>query len=277
MSGRGNADNVVALDMDARAVSNFEEALDPLTIEWLSDIDIAAGSRVAEVGTGSLAIDVWLSKKVGEKGSVFVASASGRSNSGTGLKNLKVQKVDLEKGAICSAGMDLVVARTTLMNAERPLVVLENIWDSLREGGYLAIEEFDCSGVSQAPGCQDSIELVERWKAGFTPDDMRVTPDLLYGGRLVSDLDAAGFDILRREIRQQLSKGGDAMAGFWSETVPSVQAELADTLDPEVYGGLASILKDNSQRLGELLGDPSVAFYDAFRVFVLAQKPKASA
>lgn len=270
----GEAEKVA--DMEAVEAAAPEPAieplhvLDPISIEWLECLEIADGAHVAEIGNSSKSILGWLSAKVGG-GEVVAAWSDGEAPDVKGLGNVKSKKADVAKKPLDEGTFDAVYARGILMSADNPDEVLNNVWESLKVGGRLLIEEFDCSVLRPVGSDENSIELVERWLAGLTPEG-EAGPDLEIGSKLLNLVDCAGFDVERHEIRQNKAVGGDTLALFWKDMIPGAQQEIAGNLDKKAFGKLPTYLKDSSKRLAQLLADPEVAFYTPARHFVLGRK-----
>jgi len=109
----------------------------------------------------------------------------------------------LKEGPDC--GFDFVHARFLLSHVPNPASALTNMWNALRPGGTLAVEDVDFSGYF----CYPSNPAIWRYVELYTRTAERKGGDANLGPRLASLLAAAGFEDVQMNVVQHASTVGE--------------------------------------------------------------------
>ena len=121
---------------------SLEASYDPVTIRHLETIGVTEGWQCLEVGGGGGSIARWLSRRVGETGSVLVTDIEPRWMEGMREANVEVRVHDIVNDPLPEAAFDLVHARLVLVHLPGRRQALDSILRALRPGGWVLIEEF---------------------------------------------------------------------------------------------------------------------------------------
>lgn len=128
----------------ANRFAALEHRYDPVTIERLTDLGVSAGWRCLEVGAGGGSVANWLAEHVGPAGSVLATDID-PTLVRVDRPNVRVQKHDVVKDELPAGEFDLVHARLVLLHLPDRFTALDNIVRALKPGGWLLLDEFDCS------------------------------------------------------------------------------------------------------------------------------------
>src|SRR2546423_1388998 len=126
--------------MLARAWKRSTDAL-------LDRVQVRPGMRCLDLGCGSGGVTFDLARRVGPDGHVVgidmdeVKLALGREAAGdAGIRNVELRLANVydfhEPG-----GFDLVYCRFLLQHLARPVEVLQNMWEAVRPGGGIVLED----------------------------------------------------------------------------------------------------------------------------------------
>ena len=121
----------------------IEDEFDPDSCRRLSQIGIAAGWSALEIGAGMGSMMSWMAAQVGAKGKVVAVDIDTRFIETTNLSNVEVQCLDVAKDKLSTSCFDVCHARYVLLHICDWQQAIDNIWQSLKPGGWLVIEEPD--------------------------------------------------------------------------------------------------------------------------------------
>ncbi len=119
----------------------FERERDAYTIRYLEEIGVSGGWRCLEVGGGGGTIAEWLCQRVGTAGHVVATDLDTRLLEAIVLPNIVVRRHDIVNEDLEINCYDLIHARYVLLHLKEWEVVLKKLTDSLKQGGWLFIEE----------------------------------------------------------------------------------------------------------------------------------------
>ncbi len=120
------------------------------------------------------------------------------------LTNIEFRLADITKDEL-GEEFDFVHSRFLLTHLPDPAAALAKMWDALRPGGTIAIEDIDFTGYFCYPDCAAQTRYVEV----YTETVWRRGADANIGPRLTSLLTAAGFEGVEMNIVQPASTTGD--------------------------------------------------------------------
>ena len=136
-------DNAVVQHTSQR-FETLQRCYDPASVAGLAHTGVGPGWCCLEVGAGGGSIAEWLGVRVGDSGSVMATDID------TGLidvrgPNVEVLQHDIVRDPLPEAVFDLVHARLVLLHLPERRRALERIWHALKPGGWLVLDEFDCT------------------------------------------------------------------------------------------------------------------------------------
>ncbi|MEU0549802.1 methyltransferase [Micromonospora sp. NPDC005979] len=123
-----------------RALESF---LDPITMRRLARPVLRLGSTCWEVGAGGGSMARRIARAVGEDGSVLATDIDPTHLVADG--NLRVRRHDVRADPPPGDAFDLIHARLVLLHLPERRRVLRTLAGALAPGGWLVVEEFDCT------------------------------------------------------------------------------------------------------------------------------------
>jgi SAM-dependent methyltransferase len=184
-----------------------EELFDPLTIEYLERLGVAASWHVLELGAGRGSIAVWLAERVGPSGRVVATDLDTRDLEALEVRSLEVLRHDVLADDFPDASFDLVHCRGVLVHVRDPDRALERMVRWLRPGGLLLAEEpwHDVGLLSPDPVAARAARAL-REDQGMNTDFAR---------RMPAALREAGLDGVEGEGKLTFFEGGTKPASFY--------------------------------------------------------------
>lgn len=185
-------------------LAGVEAATDPITIDLLQRIGVAAGWRCAEVGAGAGSIATWLTAQVAPGGMVVATDLDTRFLAALQVPNLQVLRHDLTVDDPPGELFDVVHARLVLEHVTDPAAAVKRLVGWLRPGGWLVVEDIDWTArFPITPAAEFDQALAAALRAataavGYDPSFGRCLPTLLVDCGL-TDVDA--------QVRSQLIRG----------------------------------------------------------------------
>lgn len=119
-------------------------ACDPLTIQKLTSLNIENNWHCLEVGAGLGTIAQWLSKTV-YRGQVHANDVNTEHISSLNISNMKLLKGDITRIPLEENQFDLIHARYVLIHIKDSHELIQKLYQSLKPGGYIILEEPDFS------------------------------------------------------------------------------------------------------------------------------------
>ena len=123
---------------------------DPTSQRVLQGTGIAPGWRCLEVGGGGGSVARWMAERVGTAGSVLCTDLDTRiierARAAAGA-NLEVKRHDIAQDPLPANSFDLAHARLVMIHVPQREQALEKMYQSLKPGGWLVIEDFDSASV----------------------------------------------------------------------------------------------------------------------------------
>ncbi|HEV3342043.1 MAG TPA: methyltransferase [Pirellulales bacterium] len=119
------------------------ELFNAATDNRLARLPISPGWKCLEVGAGEGYVARSLAARVGEEGGVVATDINTRFLGDHGLANLEVRQHDILQDDLEAGHYDLVHCRLVLAHLPDPLFAVGRMWEALRHGGWLLIEEGD--------------------------------------------------------------------------------------------------------------------------------------
>lgn len=184
-------DNVAAQAVDRMVC--LETAYDPVTRQRLTEVGVGPGWRCLEIGAGGGSVAAWLSERVGESGRVLATDINTRLIRDL-PSNVDVMVHDIVHDDLPEDEFDLVHARLVLLHLPERTAALRRIMRALRPGGYLVLDEFDCTWlpVLAAPD-EASAALFGKVVDGVHALLAEAGADLAWGRNAYGAMRRAGF------------------------------------------------------------------------------------
>ncbi len=235
---------------------------DPITKRHLRDRGLGRGWNCLEVGAGNGSIAAWLAQQVAPTGSVLATDIDTRFLDRLDLPCLTVQRHDIVTDPLPSGFFDLIHARLVLLHLPQRQAVLERLIEALKPGGWLVIEDLDCSSLVADPDvglARDPAATIEAFQAVLTARGC----DLLYGRRIPWLLRAQGLQDVEAESRGLLCAGASFYASWTQANIEQVHDEILAT------GVTQERFDDDHARLN----DPGEAFLTPVMWSVWGRRP----
>ena len=130
--------------------AGLQASYDQVTIRQLEQIGVAAGWSCLEVGGGGGSIARWLARQVTPGGHVVVTDIDPRWLE-SGYPDIELRRHDIVVDELEKDPFDLAHERLVLIHLPERDRALRRMIDSLRPGGWLLIEDFDCTWLPLGP------------------------------------------------------------------------------------------------------------------------------
>ena len=146
-------------DAQMRALEAF---LDPITANRLAQPVVAPGATCWEIGAGAGSIARLMARAVGPAGRVVATDIEPSHLEPAG--NLVVHQHDVRTGPPVGGPFDVIHARLVLLHLPERRRVLGELTRALAPGGWLVVEEFDCTAGLRvlATPTDDAAKLFQR-------------------------------------------------------------------------------------------------------------------
>lgn len=143
----------------------------PDTLAFLQRAGVSSGMRCVDVGCGAGTVSLELARLVAPGGSVVgldmdpveldlaAQEAKGQAIANVAFRTTRVEAWEEH------ATYDLAYSRFLLQHLRDPVGLLRRMWDSLRPGGILAVEDVDWDGWGSEPVSTGIEFLVRRYSA----------------------------------------------------------------------------------------------------------------
>jgi 2-polyprenyl-3-methyl-5-hydroxy-6-metoxy-1,4-benzoquinol methylase len=234
-----------------RRFAGLPLAFDPGTIRHLLALGVSPGWQCLEVGAGGGSVAVWLAEQVGPSGSVLATDIDTRFLDSIQVSNLEVRQHDIGSDPLPERAFDLVHARLVLQHVPARDGALTRLAASLKQGGWLLIEDMDSRpGIRSEPEL-DPAEVPLKTHAILTRLMAATGVDLAYARCLPARMRALGLVDIGAEGRQYRWAGGTPGANL-------VRAGLEQLRGPILATG--EVDQSDIEADLALLDDPAVAF-----------------
>jgi SAM-dependent methyltransferase len=148
---------------------------EPATARVLDRVGIAAGASCLDAGCGPGETMRLLASRVGPGGTVVgvdvdgaLGAAAERGLHAEGLRQCRFAAADLtEDGPVPGGPYDVVFARLLLFHLPRRVAVLGRLWEAVRPGGHLVVQDYDLGPADVLPAAASVTETVRLMVATF--------------------------------------------------------------------------------------------------------------
>ncbi len=198
----------------------IEQVFDPASQRRLLGTGLQAGWRCLEVGPGAGSIMTWMGEVVGPTGQVVAVDLDPKFLGESRQSKVEIVRADIRTAQLPQQSFDVVHARYVLIHLPDYEVALTKMFDSLKPGGWLVLEEPDFSASRGIAG--DEQELASLRKVNQAIEQMYTTRgmDFALGLKLLALMQRRGLQHLTVENDAPLCAGGSGMA-----TVMKMSAE----------------------------------------------------
>jgi SAM-dependent methyltransferase len=220
---------------EQRRLAAAELMFDPGTFRHLETIGITAGMRCLELGGGGGSVARWMAERVGPSGSVLVTDLDVSGLTECVQPNIEARVHDICVDPLEEGHFDIIHARLLLEHLPPRLTVLDKLVNALRPGGWLLVEDFDCSGMLYLPEERLLLEPKEirpAWRAMMALSvSMGATSgwDGEFGRDLPLHLVNAGLAEVAGEVCTPIIIGGSLQSEFISLSVHQLRAAFAES------------------------------------------------
>lgn len=242
-----------ALDSEAERLRLLERIADPRTERLLSEAGVGSGWGCAELGAGAGSVARSLARRVGPEGSVLALDLDT-----TLLEDLRsipqitVREADLTTSVLPVESFDLVHTRNLLMHLPGRDRILQELFQAVRPGGVLLVEEadgFPASAATNETFRRTFESLTQRWTWART---------------LPTRVSTQAPEAMRVFVETEMLQGGSDLAAFWHHTLRTARTLL--------QGSASGLEEGDVDRTLELLDDHS--FWTPFMAVVCVTATK---
>lgn len=250
-------DNSAAEAVDQLA--SLEQCLDPVTIARLTSLNLPRGARCWEIGAGAGSVAAWLATQIGAAGQVVATDINiDRLAQLAPLANVTVCRHDVaslitpradsgEHTPMDERPYDLIHARLVLLHLPSRRQILEFLASCLAPGGWLVIEEFDCTAPLRIYASRSDVDSdVFRRVTGAIVEVLEHNgADMAWAQEVHAAMRAAGLVDVHTVTHSESWTGGGAGARLHAANTWQLAAAL-DTagLTPAELGRFRTIVAD---------------------------------
>jgi len=216
----GGIEGVQRLKILARVISEDTCAL-------LDKANIKIGSRCIDIGCGGGVVTTELAKRTGPEGQVVgidfdekKLEIARQEAQDLNFNNIAYFNEDVRK-CLSFSKCDLAYSRFLLTHLSDPNTIIRNIYQLLKPGGKIVIEDIDCDGFFTYPRCS----AFERFKELYCEAAIRHGGDPHIGSKLPGYVKRAGFSNVQSQIVQRMGTDGEVKL-----IAPITMQNIADTL-----------------------------------------------
>ncbi len=249
-------------DREKVRLSAIQDEFDPDSRHRLSQIGITAGWFALEVGAGMGSMMSWMATQVGNKGKVVAVDIDTHFIENTNLPNVEIRRLDIAKEKLVISYFDVCHARYVLLHLREWEKAIENIWQSLKPGGWLVIEEPDFS-TSTAVG-HPASKPVNRVNKAIINMFNSMSIDPYFGRRLPEIFQQLGAEEIKVETYLPFANGGSRIA--------QIMKMSAQHLTDRYVGTGECLLADVEQYIAAA-DDPLAWAYYYTTVATIGRKP----
>jgi SAM-dependent methyltransferase len=207
----------------------IEKVFDPASRKRLLAAGLQTGWRCLEVGPGAGSIMTWMGDVVGPTGQVLAVDLDPKFLGGAKQPNVTLLQADIRIAQLPQRSFDMVHARYVLIHLPDYGVALTKMFDSLKPGGWLVLEEPDFSASRGITG--NGQELVSFRKVNQAIEQMyaALKMDYALGLKLPALLQRRGLQHLTVENDAPLCAGGSGMATVMKMSAEQLREKYLDT------------------------------------------------
>jgi SAM-dependent methyltransferase len=201
---------------------------DATTKRHLRDRGVGPEWNCLEVGAGNGTIAAWLAQQVAPSGRVLATDIDTRFLDSLHVPCLTVERHDIVSDPLPKDFFDLIHARLVLIHLPERRAVLARLVAALKPGGWLVIEDYDCSSLAADPDVDvrpDPPKSIIAMKSVLTAKGC----DLLYGRRLPWLLRAHGLLEVEAESRGLLCTGASLFGSMSQANIEQLREDILAT------------------------------------------------
>lgn len=242
--------------------------LRPTTLAWLLELGLREGLDCLDAGCGGGDTALELARLLGPTGRVTGVDLDAakleiarREAAEQGVHNVEFRVTNIFETQPAAA-WDVVYSRFLLTHLSDPAAALASLYQYLRPGGVIAIEDIDFTGLFTCPESAAFRRYVDLYYA--TVRRRGGDPDI--GPRIARLLIGCGFERIAMNIVQPASLTGDAKVVNALTMENIAGAVIADGLaTQEAIDEIARELHDFADDPSTIAGFPRIFQYRAYR------------
>ena len=231
--------------------AGLQASYDQVTIRQLEQIGVSAGWSCLEVGGGGGSIARWLARQVTPGGHVVATDIDPRWLE-SGYPDIELRRHDIVVDELEEDSFDLAHERLVLIHLPERDRALRRMIDSLRPGGWLLIEDFDCTWLPVGPyGEPAQAALFTRVVGSLNRVLERAGLDMAYGRHFHSLLRKHGLVDVHVEGHIEVMVGGSPGAAIMLANIEQLGDRMTE---------LAGVSRQEIGCFCELLENPEFSF-----------------
>ncbi|MHA7650597.1 class I SAM-dependent methyltransferase [Mycobacterium sp. ML4] len=202
----------------------IESLWDPGTRALLAELGLRADEkpwRCLEVGAGGGSLLHWMT---GRGATVVAVDIDTRFLDSLADDDIEVRCLDIRTADLPEGEFDLVHARLVLEHLPERRQILDRLAATLRPGGWMVIEDFDCTAL----GFDRDDPLFERVREAILEFSRRAGSEPYYGRRVVADMADAGLTEVRGEGRAKVIDSRTTGFDFFRLSFESLRAAVVE-------------------------------------------------
>jgi SAM-dependent methyltransferase len=254
-----------AKEQTEQRFASLEACFDPVTVAHLERIGVSEGWSCLEIGGGGGSIGRWLGARVGPTGAVVVTDIDPRWLEKDHGPNVEVRLHNAVSDELPERHFDLIHARLVLLHLPEREQVLTKLVHALRDGGWLLIEDFDCTWLPFVTTCapEDGAVFATALDAFHVLLESGGA-DVAHGRRFLPMLVEAGLVNVVVDGHMQVWPGGSPGALLHRANIEQLRPQLTSS-------GLMT--EEDVERFYRIVEDPAFSVNSYLLVSAMGQRP----
>lgn len=220
------------------------EILDPGTRRVLTEVGLAPGWHVTDIGAGAGTLTAWLSDQTAPDGHVTAVDLDPRHI--PAAPNITVRTGDIRHLKL-TGSQQAIVARLVLMHLPEREQVLAQLAQSLAPGGLIVVADWDCTWrdmIRRSPSPR-ATELIERFHDALLAFGESCGADMGWAKRAPEAMLRLGLVDVDSHIESRSWRGGTGICLLHRSNSIQREAELLDAgMTSEELAELRQVLMD---------------------------------
>jgi len=216
-------------DLERNRLIALQDVHDSTTRQLLQRIGLGSGMTCGEIGAGEGSIARYMATVVAPSGRVAALDINTRFLDAPALPQLEIRRGDIIADPLESNTYDVIHGRFVLLHVKDMRAALANLWQALKPGAVVFLEEPDFRTALPAAGDAEQSASIARVNVAVLSMYYSLGIDPALGARLPSLLLGLGCEEVEVTTDFPLAPGGSAIASMMGMSIRHLRGRLVET------------------------------------------------